>query len=166
MEPVSHIERPTDADRAASSIIGVSVMVAVTVIIAVVLGTVVFGIGSELNQPPPVATFSAKAQDGGNTIEVTHEKGEALVANEVLVVASNGVGRVGFTSKDAGQLYPDDTFTIKTVSPGPKLTNWPDAQFTERTGSGFDIKEGDEVTVLIIDAKGRHLVFETTVVAD
>lgn len=166
MARFQRIDRSTDADRAASSIIGLGVIVAVTVIIAAVLGTFVFGIGSELNEPPPVATFSVTAQDGGNTIEVTHEEGEALVADQVLVVASNGVGRVGFTSEDTGQLYPGDTFTIKTVTPGPKLTNWPDAKFDERTGSGFDIKEDDEVTVLIIDVKGRHLVFETTVVAD
>jgi flagellin-like protein len=89
-------------DRAVSPVIGVILMVAITVILAAVIGTFVLGLGDQVSNTAPQATFgfSTEAVDGGfddggddgDGIEITHESGDSLDASnlEVSVSGSNG----------------------------------------------------------------------------
>ncbi|NHN41233.1 type IV pilin [Halorubellus sp. JP-L1] len=70
----------TDED-AVSPVIGVILMVAITVILAAVIGAFVLGIGGS-QEKVPQASFSYNA-DASNTLEVTHEGGDEIDASRI-----------------------------------------------------------------------------------
>lgn len=68
--------RSDDGERAVSPVIGVILMVAITVILAAVIGTFVLGLGDRVGETAPSASFS---YDAGNTdvtvvVEATNEQ--------------------------------------------------------------------------------------------
>lgn len=70
-------------ERAVSPVIGVILMVAITVILAAIIGTAVLGIGSDINTDRPSASFSGKQDTAGN-YTITHTGGDVI--NEDLSV--------------------------------------------------------------------------------
>ncbi|WP_096395595.1 type IV pilin [Halorubrum trapanicum] len=64
-------------DRAVSPVIGVILMVAITVILAAVIGTFVLGLGDQLGDTAPQASFTI---DGNNTthVNVTKTGGQTI----------------------------------------------------------------------------------------
>ncbi|ESP87788.1 type IV pilin [Candidatus Halobonum tyrrellensis] len=80
-------------DRAVSPVIGVILMVAITVILAAVIGTFVLGLGSGLNQAPQVQMdfqFTENASEEGYNVQVVHQGGQELTANSISAAASEG----------------------------------------------------------------------------
>ena len=72
-------------DRAVSPVIGVILMVAITVILAAVIGTFVLGLGESV-QTTPQAKFAFDYQQGNLTI--THEGGDAIAAADLSITSS------------------------------------------------------------------------------
>ena len=70
----------TKDHEAVSPVIGVILMVAITVILAAVIASFVFGMGGDLNRPPPGVSLSAKSFD--TDIIVSHDGGELLKGAE------------------------------------------------------------------------------------
>ena len=77
-------------DDAVSPVIGVILMVAITVILAAVIGTFVLGLGSEIETTEPQAQFSFDADSDTEKITVTHDGGQPVDPDNVEVVASSG----------------------------------------------------------------------------
>ncbi|RDZ47919.1 type IV pilin [Haloferax sp. Atlit-19N] len=71
-------------DRAVSPVIGVILMVAITVILAAVIGTFVLGLGDQVSETSPQASFAFDYNGNGN-LTITHESGEQIAANQVTV---------------------------------------------------------------------------------
>ncbi|WP_416840701.1 type IV pilin [Haloferax sp. DFSO52] len=71
-------------DRAVSPVIGVILMVAITVILAAVIGTFVLGLGDQVSETAPQASFSFDYNGEGN-LTITHESGEQIAANQVTI---------------------------------------------------------------------------------
>jgi len=71
-------------DRAVSPVIGVILMVAITVILAAVIGTFVLGLGDQLGDTAPQASFTI---DGNNTtdINVTKTGGQSIEGSDLTV---------------------------------------------------------------------------------
>ncbi|MGZ0746715.1 type IV pilin [Haloparvum sp. AD34] len=69
-----------DDDRAVSPVIGVILMVAITVILAAVIGTFVLGLGDSLSQTSPTATYdwSQTNISGNGSVTVEHSSGDSL----------------------------------------------------------------------------------------
>jgi flagellin-like protein len=63
-------------DDAVSPVIGVILMVAITVILAAVIGTFVLGLGSQVSQTTPQASFTF--DNGSSSLSVTHDGGSQL----------------------------------------------------------------------------------------
>jgi len=83
-----------DDDRAVSPVIGVILMVAITVILAAVIGTFVLGLGENLQDTSPQASFAFDFNpdaggSGGDQLEITHETGDEIPASQVSVVVNN-----------------------------------------------------------------------------
>lgn len=82
-------------DRAVSPVIGVILMVAITVILAAVIGTFVLGLGDSLQQQAPTVTFAGdqgtEEVNGADVpaLTITHEGGDS-VSQENLGVTVNG----------------------------------------------------------------------------
>ncbi|ELZ65621.1 hypothetical protein C457_15817 [Haloferax prahovense DSM 18310] len=65
-------------DSAVSPVIGVILMVAITVILAAVIGTFVLGLGDQIGDTAPQASFSFDYDDATPELIITHESGDAI----------------------------------------------------------------------------------------
>ncbi len=68
-------------DRAVSPVVGVALLIAITVILAAVIGGVVLGLGTG-----GVDTPQAQLQFNDNTAELTHNGGEPLPEDQIKIV--------------------------------------------------------------------------------
>lgn len=93
-------------DSAVSPVIGVILMVAITVILAAVIGTFVLGLGSNV-QSVPSAQFSFDY--GGGDVTVTHDGGDSIEASALSV------------SDDGGGSTEWSTASVTTVTSGDSL---------------------------------------------
>jgi len=82
-------------DRAVSPVIGVILMVAITVILAAVIGTFVLGLGDQVSENAPQASLSFDYDTSNTSVNVTHEGGETLEGTNLELVGS------GSTAVDA-----------------------------------------------------------------
>ena len=73
-------------DRAVSPVIGVILMVAITVILAAVIGTFVLGLGDSIGQNAPSASWSTAEDDEVGTngeVTFTHEGGQDVAVEDL-----------------------------------------------------------------------------------
>ena len=66
-----------------SPVIGVLLMVAITVILAAVIGTFVLGLGDSLNQAPQAQLDVTS--DAPNSVNISHDGGDALVYDDITI---------------------------------------------------------------------------------
>jgi flagellin-like protein len=84
-----------EEDRAVSPVIGVILTVAITVILAAVIGTFVLGLGDRVSILTPSASFSFDYtnQDPGNdTLEISHNGGDTISGSGLSLSASGVTG--------------------------------------------------------------------------
>ena len=68
-------------DKAVSPVIGVILMVAITVILAAVIGTFVLGLGDSIGDSAPSASYDW--DETSEDVELTHISGQTLQANTI-----------------------------------------------------------------------------------
>jgi len=132
-------------DRAVSPVIGVILMVAVTVILAAVIGTFVLGIGSQVTSKTPTSSFEFNLEDNGNgfagdtddKIEITHRGGDE-VQKEALTLRVAGT--------DATPLNWDTTEDI--IGAGDTATY-------NESGGSVSIEDGDDLKFIWEDPDGE-----------
>jgi flagellin-like protein len=102
-------------DDAVSPVIGVILMVAITVILAAVIATFVLGLGEQVSDTAPQASFSFDVEEssGGpdsfgtdgaqNNVTITHGGGASIDAARLSVV--NGTGSFGFSDTTSAPMY-------------------------------------------------------------
>jgi len=79
-----------DEERAVSPVIGVILMVAITVILAAVIGTFVLGLGDQVQSTTPSASFSFDSENLGDDsamdkVTITHESGATIQGSNLQV---------------------------------------------------------------------------------
>lgn len=106
----------TDED-AVSPVIGVILMVAITVILAAVIGTFVLGLGDRVGNDAPSASFGF--EQNADKVDVTHEGGDVIQQNLTVKYTSNSTSESYTWSEPDGSIAVGDTSTtVKTVDPG------------------------------------------------
>ena len=78
-------------DDAVSPVIGVILMVAITVILAAVIGTFVLGLGDQVQSTSPQASFNFEFTDAGGTddqVLITHDGGDSISSDQITIVSS------------------------------------------------------------------------------
>ncbi|CAI50770.1 pilin PilA [Natronomonas pharaonis DSM 2160] len=126
----------TDDRRAVSPVIGVILMVAITVILAAVIGTFVLGLGDQVQETAPNAQISGEQitldegdLDDEEAVRITHESGDAINPNEIEITVDG---------QTAASVEPDsDVDEADTSDDGPTI--W--------TG-GDRISAGDRVQIV------------------
>ena len=79
-------------DSAVSPVIGVILMVAITVILAAVIGTFVLNLGGSVSQTTPQASFGFDFENGsGDKVIVTHETGDSIEAERLTLKTTANV---------------------------------------------------------------------------
>ena len=84
-----------DSDRAVSPVIGVILMVAITVILAAVIGTFVLGLGDSLGDNQPSAQLSISVDETDNNVTIEHNGGDSINLDNLDIVARDGSSTVG-----------------------------------------------------------------------
>ncbi|MEF8819366.1 MAG: type IV pilin N-terminal domain-containing protein [Haloferacaceae archaeon] len=102
-------------DRAVSPVIGVILMVAITVILAAVIGTFVLGLGQNV-QSTPQASFGFDFDRSNTSVNVTHNGGDRLEVGE-------------------------NTNNVRIVSTDNDETTWIGTSVSEKTISAGSTKE-------------------------
>ena len=77
-----------DSERAVSPVIGVILMVAITVILAAVIGTFVLGLGDSLGDSQPTAQLSVE-DVSDDEVTISHNGGDALVVDDLRVTVDD-----------------------------------------------------------------------------
>jgi flagellin-like protein len=114
-------------DKGVSPVIGVILMVAVTVVLAAVIGSFVFGLGDGLNQPAPSTQIEFDYDASNEKLTVIHDGGETL------------------TASNAGEIIVDGTAeTSFPYSAGDEIA------------TGIDAAGGDEVDVVWVSVDGSQ----------
>ena len=126
MNPKSAFE--TD-DRGVSPVIGVILMVAITVILAAVIGTFVLGLGDSLGDSAPTASIDSEVTNS-DTVTFTHRGGDRVASENIEIVSSDStnvplnspttdsdltVGNTSTATFDTGSLNSSNTATITLV---------------------------------------------------
>jgi len=138
-------------DRAVSPVIGVILMVAITVILAAVIGTFVIGLGDDLGQTTPTASVDASAgdlddlMDDQTIITFTHRSGDTIDSNNLEVVGSFS-----------------DGFDIEKDPSGERFSagSTVDGNVTGVTESEDNVTAGDTVS-LVFDDGDRSTTLKT-----
>ena len=88
-------------DDAVSPVIGVILMVAITVILAAVIGTFVLGLGKNIQTTAPTASITFDHGVGNsNEVQVSHEGGETLKPGQISIVFEDADGGVSVSNPD------------------------------------------------------------------
>lgn len=82
-------EWSAESERAVSPVIGVILMVAITVILAAVIGSFVLGIGGDINETPQVR-LSVSAS--GESVDISHDGGDSLTGDDLRIIVNNATG--------------------------------------------------------------------------
>ena len=130
-----------DGSRAVSPVIGVILMVAITVILAAVIGTFVLGLGENVNSTPQVTwDFDAEDQTNDGTIDnitITHNGGDSIEADRL-----NVTGAVENTNGSQFSLVTDGDFSSgDTVTAGNQI-------MLNSSNSAITGEEGDVVRIV------------------
>jgi len=112
-------------DRAVSPVIGVILMVAITVILAAVIGTFVLGLGDQLQTTAPQASFGFDSAESKTLVTITHESGDSIEGTNLAVKTTSAV--FNGTDSETGD-YSDSTSSTwaemgeDTVNAGSSVT--------------------------------------------
>ena len=102
-----------DSDRGVSPVIGVILMVAITVILAAVIGAFVLGLGDQVSNNAPQASFSFDFNSTSNNVTVTHTGGDNIEQSALNV--TNGTD-ASSTQFDSNPVSTGDSKTINYSS--------------------------------------------------
>ena len=120
-----------------SPVIGVILMVAITVILAAVIGTFVLGLGDQVQSQAPQASFSFSGS-AGSTFDITHTGGDQLDTTNIDITfvssstttTDNGFSVGGDTTWTAGETHTtsasvdaDTTIRVIWKNPSSDKTN-------------------------------------------
>ncbi len=129
-------------DRGVSPVIGVILMVAITVILAAVIGAFVLGLGGDLeSSAAPTASISV-SQDDSN-IYMEHAQGNDITADELRVVLRPASGAT--TTYDLADDPSEVTFTPDTYSVGDTIQVTSPSEFTGGDAELVHIPSGTQL---------------------
>lgn len=150
-------------DRAVSPVIGVVLMVAITVILASVIGTFVLDMGRNAGETAPQASLSVSLDTAANNVTIEHGGGDTVDAAETRVIIEHVNGSsITFDSAPASSTLTVGGSVEASVDEGSMGAPW--SGMSAATG-GFGIESGQRLEVTIIDVRSQRQIFETTVTA-
>jgi flagellin-like protein len=130
-------------DGAVSPVIGVILMVAITVILAAVIGTFVLGLGDRVSEASPNSQFTFEySQDGDtNLVNITHDGGEGVESSQinVSIAGTNAWGSEDSAVNDFS--IHDDTEWEGKLTAGSKIS-------LDDSDNNRTISDGDVVKVI------------------
>jgi flagellin-like protein len=146
-------------DDAVSSVIGVVLMVAVTIVLVAAVGVFVLGIGTGLTQSTPTASFGMEwdlGDSGSETVAITLTGSSRPIPARTLNVSVDGRPAWDGTDGPQNDFAVDGTPWQGDVESGDTLT-------LNESGNGGLIDRGDVVLVVWEDGDTSTVLFTDTV---
>jgi len=141
-----------------SPVIGVILMVAITVILAAVIASFVLGLGDQAQQATPQASFSFEYSEGSpNTLDITHDGGDSIQANELHVRGSTTSSSGDSIDETWADLGGSSVAGTNDVTAGSSVTVDDSISGTSAPNGEYDIRvvyepiEGDTSATLAQD---------------
>ena len=177
-------------DRAVSPVIGVVLMVAITVILAAVIGTFVLSFGDEVTASAPQAQLSVdgvNVTDNGTDITlnatIRHSGGDDIELQNTDIVVENNGETTRFDDEDSDDtavIQTADTFKITVNNESESGGDFVTADDTRIWQGNDDQDDGisglssddadsdtdgnpDRVTITIVDTASSEVIFEQTI---
>ncbi len=167
------IGKEGSTDRAVSPVIGVILMVAITVILAAVIGTFVLDLGQDVGDSAPQASISVSASASANTITLNHRGGDALHSESTRVIVEAGSGTTTFepmASSNDQTLTVGNEATITAANSGTNDTvNWDGtgvvsgSSYEKDVDGATEFSSGSTVSVTLVDTTSQKVIFETEI---
>jgi len=146
-------------DRGVSPVVGVILMVAITVILAAVIGTFVLGLGADQRETPR-ATFDVQVEKQGtvgnpNELRITHAAGDAVENNHLYVTATVQV------QDDSGSPGPADRLSFADLGDDGDEVWAGDSVLVEPPNADPDVDGDDVVRAVWVDETGGSATLAT-----
>ncbi|USZ68335.1 type IV pilin N-terminal domain-containing protein [Halorussus salilacus] len=138
-------------DGAVSPVIGVILMVAITVILAAVIGTFVLGLGDQVSEASPNSQFGfgyGTAEGGSDYVNITHDGGEGVNTDQISVQIGGTLAWNGTSEYTEYKTGGDNDFVNAGGTNGwdkEKITAGDSLDIQE---NGADMTDGDSVKVI------------------
>jgi len=175
-------------DRGVSSVIGVVLVVAITVVLAAAVGAFVLGVGTDTQEPVPQianaeATLLADDPSTGNDqqIRLTHRGGDAVEVSELEVVVRfsehserSRLVTLPTETIGAGDYEGDDVWDGSTGGIGGELDDVPPEESSWQSGEALvfriasgdvSLNPGERVTVTVVHEPSGKVLLERTLTA-
>ncbi|MFC6771826.1 type IV pilin [Halorubrum pallidum] len=141
----------TSDDRAVSPVIGVILMVAITVILAAVIGTFVLGLGDQLGDTAPQASFSTSLEGGdassGLDFDIEKTGGDDIDPADLRVTVGGTE-----TNETVATALGEDVWQTGDI-----------ASWTAEPDGGSTLTADERVTIRIVHTPSGNSVYSTTV---
>jgi flagellin-like protein len=131
-------------DDAVSPVIGVILMVAITVILAAVIGTFVLGLGDQVSDSAPTASFNFDFASS-TEVSITHDGGDAIKDSQLTVKINGSNAYVG-----AGSSSDEIASTVSASPDAIDVCGGTDVEFTStnsKDGWTNDVTAGSTLTL-------------------
>jgi len=159
-----------DEERAVSPVIGVILMVAITVILAAVIGAFVLQLGDSVSQTAPQASIGVDDTDvSSNSIVLRHSGGDTIEWDETnLIVEKEDNASVAWDGSASGAFETADEVNVSTQNASDTRDN----NATIKTGPGsvdpadgpgsssFTFTADERITITMIDRQSGEIIFE------
>jgi flagellin-like protein len=148
-----------EENRAVSPVIGVILMVAITVILAAVIGTFVLGLGDQVQQTSPNAQWNWETDgdiESGGSLSITHEGGDPVEAT-TLSFSGTGLNSGPYTDLVLGDDSDTDLSADANAFPDAEVTAGDTATLSS---TDLDATSGDEIR-LIWESQGQSSTLTT-----
>ena len=99
-------------ERAVSPVIGVILMVAITVILAAVVGSFVLGLAGDVSESAPTAQISFEYDSGAGEVTLVHDGGSSFSSDNVRLTGSGGTDN-NLEDWGNGQISAGDSVTVE-----------------------------------------------------
>jgi flagellin-like protein len=142
-------------DDAVSPVIGVILMVAITVILAAVIGTFVLGLGDQVSDSSPQASFNFDFQNG-TAATITHDGGDAISNDQLdVIIAGETVydGGSGFSDVNSCEGGATEQWTSSSTGWSSEVTAGSVLTLSYKGGTGDDCG-GDDIRVVWSSSSG------------
>lgn len=159
---------PRDRDRGVSPVVGVILMVAVTVVLAAVLGTFVLDLGGVAASRPPMASIGVDADSVADVLVLHHRGGDRLDSSRTRIVVQNG-------SDGGTSVWPPTASRSLLVVGGTARVNlstgrvdWNGDRTPDYPATGGDVHglaPRTAYTVLLVDVPSGRVIAEAHVMA-
>jgi len=126
-------------DDAVSPVIGVILMVAITVILAAVIGTFVLGLGDQVSDSAPQATFNFDFANSSE-VSITHDGGDSIKDSSLSVLVAG-------TTVYEGDGSTGGSANIQSATPCDSQTADFDASDNSDDQWGSDVTAGSTLTL-------------------